>query len=287
MKSFTSRVAAILLVALLATGATSAFSSPAKSDNARAKPTTALASTTKDRLPKGRPKIYGEESRKYRRTVYTHDDWVKHRSSDRFFKNLAATTSSGVFKNMADPVLAATSVATLLVVWNGMVGGYTDFQGTNHAALLPENPLFFQCSIPLAMFLLSSPSLGLLLVFRTNTAYQRWDEARKNWGMNINHTRDLVRMACAYYDREGVPRHVIQQDLERVALTTWSFVRAMQRHLSPAQEDEKVFAKELHEKLPARQAQAILDAAHRPNRALQGTFTTCRGGVVRCLYSCY
>ena len=26
-------------------------------------------------------------------------------------------------------------------------------------------------------------------VFRTNTSYQRWDEARKNWGMNINHTR--------------------------------------------------------------------------------------------------
>jgi len=31
--------------------------------------------------------------------------------------------------------------------------------------------------------------LSLLQVFRTNTSYRRWDEARKNWGMNINHTR--------------------------------------------------------------------------------------------------
>ena len=41
---------------------------------------------------------YGEESRKYRRTVYTHEDWVKHRSPDRFFKNIMSTTKSGIYK---------------------------------------------------------------------------------------------------------------------------------------------------------------------------------------------
>jgi ion channel-forming bestrophin family protein len=41
---------------------------------------------------------YGEESRKYRRTVYSHDDWVKHRSPDRFWKNLRTTTNSGIYK---------------------------------------------------------------------------------------------------------------------------------------------------------------------------------------------
>jgi putative membrane protein len=89
--------------------------------------------------------------------------------------------------------------------------------------------------------------------------------------MNINHTRDLVRMASAYYVRTGVDREVVQQDLERVALATWAFVRAMKRHLSPEWEDEVAFAKEIKEKLPEKQAQAILKAAHRPNRALQGT----------------
>ena len=41
---------------------------------------------------------YGEESRKFRRTVYTHDDWIKHRSPDRFFKTLRTTTTSGIYK---------------------------------------------------------------------------------------------------------------------------------------------------------------------------------------------
>jgi len=41
---------------------------------------------------------YGEESRKFRRTVYTHDDWVKHRNPNRFFKNLRTTTTSGIYK---------------------------------------------------------------------------------------------------------------------------------------------------------------------------------------------
>jgi len=121
----------------------------------------------------------------------------------------------------------------------------------------------------LAFFTLVSPSLGLLLVFRTNTSYQRWDEARKNWGMNINHTRDLVRMANAYYDSTGISEEERAEDLKHTALCTWAFVRAMKRHLSPEEEDEQAFQIELYEKLPQEQAQMIINAAHRPNRALQ------------------
>jgi predicted membrane chloride channel (bestrophin family) len=107
-----------------------------------------------------------------------------------------------------------------------------------------------------------------LAVFRTNTGYQRWDEARKNWGMNINRTRDLVRMGTAWYDKSGVSPERRKEDLKTLSLATWSFVRAMKRHLSPESEDEEDFKKELYEKLPQEQAQAIINAAHRPNRAL-------------------
>lgn len=120
--------------------------------------------------------------------------------------------------------------------------------------------------VPRHYFLTQHPVIAL--VFRTNTSYKRWDEARKNWGMNINHTRDLVRMANAYYDRVGVSDAKRQEDLKDVALATWSFVRAMKRHLSPPAEDEEEFQKELEERLPEAQANAILQAAHRPNRAL-------------------
>lgn len=87
--------------------------------------------------------------------------------------------------------------------------------------------------------------------------------------MNINHTRDLVRMANTYYDRTGVSPEKREEDLHHVALCTWAFVRAMKRHLSPEEEDEQDFCQELYEKLPEEQAAKIIAAAHRPNRALQ------------------
>ena len=45
--------------------------------------------------------------------------------------------------------------------------------------------------------------LFFLSVLHANTSYQRWDEARENWGSTINRTRDLVRMATCWCD----PKH--------------------------------------------------------------------------------
>lgn len=218
-------------------------------------------------LPPPRDIAYGEESRKYRRTVYTHDDWVNHRSPDRFWRNIIAMPTSGVYKNLAKECIATTAVATAIVVYNALVGGYTDFGGVQHAAVL-QNELLPKIGMPVSPFTVSGSFLGFLLIFRTNSSYKRWDEARKNWGMNINHTRDLVRMGTAFYDKTGVTDEQRKKDLQALSLATWSFVRAMKRHLSPEQEDEQDFRRELHERLPPRQAQAIIDAAHRPNRAL-------------------
>ena len=201
---------------------------------------------------------YGEQSRKYRRTVYTHEDWRRHRSDDRFIRNVANAWKSGIYKNILRYVAYVTSIAAALCAWNHQ----TWFLG----GALP------QLSLPLAPFSLAMPSLGLLLVFRTNTAYARWDEARKNWGLNINHTRDLVRQACAFYDSSGSTATPQQRnkDLNNMALAVWAFARAMKRHLSPDyMEEEAAFARELHKRLPVAQAKAILAAKHRPNRALQ------------------
>lgn len=213
---------------------------------------------------------YSEESRAYRRTVYTHNDWVRHRESNRFFRNLRSFLTSGIYRTLFKEVSFITSVATFVVVWNCLFGEYQDLQSVTHVGMLKEMyPTVPLMQLPLAAFTLSSPSLGLLLVFRTNTSYKRWDEARKNWGMNINHTRDLVRMGNAYYDRQAVSPERAKEDLDRLALNTWCFVRCMKRHLSPEWEDEDDFRRELLEKLPKEQALKIFDAAHRPNRALQ------------------
>eukprot|EP00979_Chaetoceros_neogracilis_P000070 scaffold17_cov259-Chaetoceros_neogracile.AAC.22 len=211
---------------------------------------------------------YGEKSREYRRTVYSHEDWVKHRSPNRFYRNFSSIPSSGVYKNLAKEVIATTLVASFVVGWNCYFGDYQDLHSVSHPGPMHDS-LIPVLALPLAPFTLASPSLGLLLTFRANTAYVRWDEARKNWGMNINHTRDLVRLGNAYYDRRAVSDERAEDDLKRLALCTWAFVRCMKRHLSPEWDDEEPFRKELLEKLPKEQAETIFNAAHRPNRALQ------------------
>ena len=105
---------------------------------------------------------YGEESRKFRRTVYSHDDWKKHRSPDRFYYYLVAIFKSGVYKNLGREVTATTAVAVFIFLYNAVVGGYTDFEGVQHAALITSEWLP-KLGLPLAPFTLASPSLGLLL----------------------------------------------------------------------------------------------------------------------------
>jgi len=139
--------------------------------------------------------------------------------------------------------------------------------------------------LPLTPFTILTPSLGLLLAFRTNQSYKRWDEARKFWGLNINHTRDLNRMATAWYgNQKDFDGTIFFEDktkqlppidpaerqylLGQVSLMTWAFVRSMKRHLSPPDEDEDDFAAEIRARLTAEQADAIISATHRPNRAL-------------------
>lgn len=152
-----TRLAALFLLAQ--SSSTSAFAPPALSN--------VVVAPSSTELNMGPPKAnvalaetYGEGSRKYRRTVYTHNEWVKHRASDRFFGNIATMVNSGVYKSLAKEVLATTAVATFLVVWNAVAGGYTDLEGVQHAAIMSALPMLV---LPLTPFTLLSPSLGLLL----------------------------------------------------------------------------------------------------------------------------
>ncbi|MEQ9371446.1 bestrophin family protein [Coleofasciculus sp. F4-SAH-05] len=51
----------------------------------------------------------------------------------------------------------------------------------------------FSVSLPVLSGVVPSLVLGLLLVFRTNTAYERFWEGRKIWGMIVNTVRNLAR----------------------------------------------------------------------------------------------
>jgi putative membrane protein len=161
------------------------------------------------------PVRYGESSREYRRTVYNHQDWIKHRSSDSLFTNLSSILTSGIVRQLFQEIGLVSTIATAVVVWNGIVA--------------PEYGLPMFC-LPTAPFTLSSPALGLLLVFRTNKSYERWLEARMRWGTIITQSRNVVRMGSTWTnDAEA---------LDELVIAAWLFPRSIMNKMSGPDDDD-------------------------------------------------
>jgi putative membrane protein len=88
---------------------------------------------------------------------------------------------------------------------------------------------FHAPALPLTLF---GSALALFLGFRDNSAYQRWWEGRGLWGLMINASRNLVRIARNYLPDEEA------RDLQRtIALRQIAYVNALRcqlRRLDPA-----------------------------------------------------
>lgn len=67
--------------------------------------------------------------------------------------------------------------------------------------------------------------LGLFLVFRTNSAYDRWWEGRKLWGSMVNNTRNLAFKMNAFLPRED------RENREYFAKMIPNFVVAVKENL--------------------------------------------------------
>ncbi|WP_437918801.1 bestrophin family protein [Sphingobacterium sp. LRF_L2] len=69
--------------------------------------------------------------------------------------------------------------------------------------------------------------LSLLLVFRTNTAYDRWWEARKQWGTLTNVSRTLAYKLNSFIDEEDkVSRSFYRKAIPMYAETLFNFLRS-------------------------------------------------------------
>ncbi|KAL3816697.1 hypothetical protein ACHAXA_009136 [Cyclostephanos tholiformis] len=165
-----------------------------------------------------------ETSRKFRRTVYDHADWSEHRTS-YLFDDIHMLFDGVIMNQIKGEVALTVLIAFSVCSWNALVGGYQDVCGNMHYPVIPHSlpvddggwrwlwwwPHARKVGIPMEAFALVSPSLGLLLVFRTSASYKRWNEARKVWSITINHMRDVTRMASAWYGI-GVDEDVIDDD---------------------------------------------------------------------------
>lgn len=120
------------------------------------------------------------------RGFYSHEDWLRHRSSLRYVRHVLSSVSSRVIVSLVPPVFTFTAGAIGVAAYNTAL----------KFSLFPSYfPLLHAASLP---YELTAPALALLLVFRTDASYSRYDEARKTWTSVISTTKDLARH-CAQF----------------------------------------------------------------------------------------
>jgi putative membrane protein len=85
-----------------------------------------------------------------------------------------------IFRQVGPPLVVIALIAIVAAVINAI-----------------DHP-FKALSIPDLTISLLGAALGILLGFRTNSAYDRWWEARKLWGALVNSSRSLGRQAISF-----------------------------------------------------------------------------------------
>ena len=207
---------------------------------------------------------YGERSRTTRRNVYSAADWIYARRNDRIVNNILTTFDSGLVRQLQFELTFLFFSSTFVVAWNNLlVKGWDDFAGVHHDSLVHFLPAL---QLPLTPFTLSTAALGLLLTFRTNVSYARWNEARTAWGKIINDSRSIARMGCTW----GKSYKNITDDMvRRLGEAILSFSRSVMNRTLPPQEDEQNYRQYLETKITDQNYAAVLrDAKHRPTAAL-------------------
>ena len=115
-------------------------------------------------------------------------------------------------------------------------------------------------AIPIAIPALLGTALSILLGFRTNSAYDRWWEARKIWGAIVNDSRTFARQVLAFIavDDDAAPlrREMIYRQI--------AWIHALRRSLRD--EDPVV---DLEDLLPEDEIDALRSQKNRPNAILQ------------------
>jgi ion channel-forming bestrophin family protein len=102
----------------------------------------------------------------------------------------------------------------------------------------------------LVMHQLMGIVLGLFLVFRTNTAYERWWEGRKLWGSMVNNTRNLAFKVRSFLpgDEHKDDRIWFSQMIPNLPMSLKEHLRDKHRHDQLEIKDDFIIAEISHTK---------------------------------------
>lgn len=132
--------------------------------------------------------------------IYNHKDWL----------SIFRVTRSDTAWKLA-PLIFATAAYTLIIVLVEV--HYMHLAETNWIKNIP------------IMHTLLGFAISMLLVFRTNTAYDRWWEGRKLWGALVNNSRNLAMKLDAILDAND------KENREFFRKTIALYANALRRHL--------------------------------------------------------
>ncbi|CAB9515397.1 UPF0187 protein [Seminavis robusta] len=182
-------------------------------------------------------------------TRFDHDNWLQHRASDRFFRNLFQSLSNyPIFQSLLDEVGLLVALSVGIIVWNALfVYGYTDFNGIYHESPIAamEDPAFpwdvfknCKLELPIDPFLISGGPLGLLLVFRNDASFQRYNEGFHHIEKIMSNFQNMLLMASTAIGSGGgdsgkVPTKEAQITMVKdLGGTSFSLIRTLQHELS-------------------------------------------------------
>ncbi|KAM1019413.1 hypothetical protein ACFX13_041493 [Malus domestica] len=189
-----------------------------------------------------------ERGMRQHRTLYDHEKWMHHRSSYRHLRHLLSSLSSRVILSLIPPVIAFTLVAVVIASYNTAVA----------LDLLPGIfPLLRSSSLP---YQLTAPALALLLVFRTEASYSRFEEGRKAWTEVIAGANDFARQIISSVETSG------DAQLKKALLQyIVAFPVALKCHVIYGSD----IARDLQNLLEVDDLLVVLNSKHRPGCIIQ------------------
>lgn len=185
------------------------------------------------------------------RTVADFPFWQRHRSPYRLINSLFKIPQSQILINTLPSVAWTTGTAIFVTLYMQELD----------AGVLPSWAPSLEPNQACQSFINSTAvALSLLLVFRTNTSYARWDEARKMWGLMLNRSRDLARQSCSILSPED--------DELKASIARWTiaFSRVTRLHLQPDQDIS--LDEQLGGILSPNEMEILRSSGHRPCTAI-------------------
>lgn len=154
--------------------------------------------------------------------VYKHKSWNRLRGPYRYIKVFSAMgfLKSDIVRRLIFPdltVLAFTS--TSLCLYNTVIA-----QGPESMLMLPIEP-----------FTVTSMAVGLLVTFRTQTSYNRYNQARLAWNRTVCRSRELCSRILARIPtpRANIERHpeILRKQIHGAKLAQ-TFAHALKYHIT-------------------------------------------------------